>query len=62
MIVACDVNCTINIIMQSELLLIACEVIDIFFLILGFWSFSMIIAYDDNSYTVESEHTPYPQR
>jgi len=60
--VACDVNCIINIIVQSELLLIACEVIDMFSLILGFWSFSMIIAYDISSYTVGSEHTPYPQR
>jgi len=48
--------------MQSELLLIACEVLDIFFLILGLSSLCVTIACDVGLYTFGSEHTPYSQR
>jgi hypothetical protein len=46
---------------QSELLLIAREVIDIFFLILGLSSLSVIVAGEVRLHTFGCEHTPFPQ-
>ena len=49
--------CQLHIIVQSELLPIARELIDIFFLILGLWSMSVIIACEVRLYAFGSEHT-----
>ena len=47
--------------MQFELLLIACEVLDIFFLILGLSSLCVTIACDVGLYTFGSEHTLFQE-
>jgi len=59
MIIAYDVNK--HIIVLSEVVFTAWEVIDIFLFILALWSLSMIVGCDDILYIVSSERMPYSQ-
>lgn len=54
--------CQQRIIVESELQLIAHEMIDIFSLIICLWSLSVVIACVIRLYTFDYEHTPYSQR
>jgi hypothetical protein len=59
MIIACDVND--RKIVQSQLVFTACEVIEMFLLILGLWSLSVIVTSDVKLCHVGSERMPYSQ-
>lgn len=60
MIIVYDVNN--HIIVQSKIVLTACEVVNMFLFIIGLWSLSLTVASDVKLRTVVSEHWPYSQR